>query len=71
VHLAGAQPVLVQDDGRLDLGVVVRVVGGEQADRGAVERLEAEVVSVTRRPTMRDTLQASTRMPTRRARDER
>ena len=40
-HLDQPQPVADDHHGRLDLGVVVRVVGGEERDRAPVQRLEA------------------------------
>ena len=40
-HLEDAQPVTHDHHRRLDLGVVVRVVGGEEPDRPRVDRLEA------------------------------
>ena len=41
VHLVDPQPVVVQHQDRLDLGVVVRVVAGEELDPVAVDHPEA------------------------------
>ena len=40
-HLAHRQPVVMQHQHRLDLGIVVRIVAGEERDRAAVVEPEA------------------------------
>ena len=63
---------LMQHHLRLDLGVVVRVVGREQLDRLAVQRLEAaRRVGDALAARAAETMRASMRMPTRRVADER
>ena len=71
-HLDQAQPVAEHHHRRLDLRIVVRVVAREERDALAVERLEAgRRVGDTAGRTIRETTQASSRMPRRRERDER
>ena len=40
-HLDEPQAVLVHHQGRLDLRIVVRIVGGEERDAAPVQRLKA------------------------------
>ena len=66
-HLEDAQAVPDDHHRRLDLGVVVRVVGREEPDRPRVDAWKPDVVSVSFWRVSSETSCANQRIPARRA----
>ena len=62
------EAVTREQDGRLDLGVVLRVLSSEELSALRFTARKPDVVSLTRWPTIMETIAAKMRIPTRRRR---